>query len=138
MNTRTTRITTPSGALRLTTIAAAILAMAPLGVAHTFQFDTGNEDLEVRWDNTVRYNLADRVNSQNDALLKSPNNDDGNRNFDKGIVSNRLDVLSEFDVVYQKRYGFRLSAAGWYDNALVRQRVWFARQQQPCNFQPHG
>lgn len=117
MNKRNTRSTTASGVLRLTTVAAAILAMAPVGVAHAFQFDTGNEDLEVRWDNTVRYNLADRVNSQNEALLKSPNNDDGNRNFNKGIVSNRLDVLSEFDVVYQKRYGFRVSAAGWYDAA---------------------
>jgi hypothetical protein len=117
MNKRNTRSTTASGVLRLTTVAAAILAMAPVGVAHAFQFDTGNEDLEVRWDNTVRYNLADRVNSQNEALLKSPNNDDGNRNFNKGIVSNRLDVLSEFDVIYQKRYGFRVSAAGWYDAA---------------------
>jgi hypothetical protein len=117
MNERNTCSLPTSGALRLTAVAAAILAMAPIGVAHAFQFDTGNEDLSIRWDNTVRYNLANRVNSQNGALLKSPNNDDGDRNFDKGIVSNRVDVLSEFDLVFQKRYGFRLSAAGWYDAA---------------------
>jgi hypothetical protein len=104
--------------VRLGRVAAAVAtAFAAAGSVQAFEFDTGNEDLAVRWDNTVRYNVADRINSQNSALLKSPNNDDGNRNFDKGIVSNRLDVLSEFDVIYQKRFGFRLSAAGWYDNA---------------------
>jgi len=111
------RTTEAVGALKLTAIAAAVLALAPAGAAHAFEFDTGNEDLAVRWDNTFRYNLADRVNSQNQALLKSPNNDDGDRNFNKGIVSNRLDILSEFDVIYKKRYGFRVSAAGWYDAA---------------------
>src|SRR5690606_7310248 len=42
--------------------------------------------------------------------------DDGNRNFKKGLISNRVDWLSELDVVYAKRYGFRLSGAAWYDS----------------------
>lgn len=117
MNKRTSRNVPPSGVLRLTTVAAAIVAMTQVGVAHAFQIETDNEDLEVRWDNTVRYNLANRVDSQKGALLRSPNNDDGNRNFDKGIVSNRLDLLSEFDVVWKKRHGFRVSGAAWYDAA---------------------
>jgi hypothetical protein len=115
MSKRNIRSTPASGTLRLTALATAVLALAPLGEAHAFEFDTGNEDLSVRWDNTVKYNLADRVNKQNDSILRSPNNDDGDRNFNKGIVSNRVDVLSEFDVIYMKRYGFRVSAAGWYD-----------------------
>jgi hypothetical protein len=33
--------------------------------------------------------------------------DDGDRNFDHGTVTNRLDILSEFDLIYQK--GLRIS-----------------------------
>ncbi len=63
--------------------------------AYAYEIDTGNENITFRWDNTLRYNLAYRVNDQNEAILKNPNNDDGNRNFDKGIVSNRLDLFQK-------------------------------------------
>ena len=56
------------------------------GTAHAFEFDTGNPDLAVRWDNSLRYSYAKRVQSQDAAILRSPNNDDGNRNFNKGTV----------------------------------------------------
>ncbi len=32
-------------------------------------------------------------------------------------MAKRIDLLSEFDLVYKKRYGLRLSGAGWYDGA---------------------
>lgn len=80
-----------------------------------FEIPAGNEDVKLRWDNTFRYTLSQRVKGQNDAILKSPNNDDGDRNFDVGIASNRLDILSEVDAVYKDKYGIRLSGAGWYD-----------------------
>jgi hypothetical protein len=92
-------------------------ALAAMGGAQAGELETSNPDLELRWDNTIRYNLMNRVNSQDPAILRSPNNDDGDRNFDKGLVSNRLDVMSEFDLVYQKRIGFRVSGAAWYDHA---------------------
>jgi len=79
------------------------------------EIPTGSEDMKLRWDNTLRYTLSQRVKGQDDAILKSPNNDDGDRNFDVGIVSNRLDILSEVDAVYKDSYGIRLSGAGWYD-----------------------
>jgi Protein of unknown function (DUF1302) len=101
---------------------AAALAIAALlatgGTAQAFDIDTGNPDLQVRWDNTVRYNLGVRAQSQNSEILGNPNFDDGDRNFGNGsIVTNRFDVLSEFDLVWQRKYGFRVSAAGWYDFA---------------------
>src|SRR4029450_7128433 len=34
--------------------------------------------------------------------------------------TNRFDVLSEFDLVYKRMMGFRVSAAGWYDFAYRR------------------
>lgn len=100
---------------RHTLALAAALCAASAAVAG--EIDTGNPDLSIRFDNTVKYNLAKRINSQDPALLKAVNSDDGNRNFDKGIVSNRLDLLSEFDVVFQKKMGFRVSGAMWMDRA---------------------
>jgi len=101
---------------------AASLAVASLfaaaGAAQAFEINTGNEDLAMRWDNTFRYNLGVRAQGQDQALLKNPNLDDGDRNFSNGsLVTNRLDILSEFDVIWQKKYGMRVSAAGWYDAA---------------------
>lgn len=86
--------------------------------AEAFDIPTGNEDLKLRWDNTFRYTLSQRVKKQDQAIINSPNNDDGDRNFDVGIVSNRLDILSEVDAVYKKLYGVRLSGAGWYDQRM--------------------
>src|SRR4029077_12122063 len=33
------------------------------------------------------------------------------------MVTNRIDLLSEFDLVFQRNYGFRASAAAWGDAA---------------------
>ena len=85
------------------------------GTAAAFEFNTGNDDIKLRWDNTLRYTLAQRVKGQNQNILNSPNNDDGDRNFNVGIVSNRLDLLSELDFSYKSKYGVRVSGAGWYD-----------------------
>ncbi|QSX76005.1 DUF1302 domain-containing protein [Lysobacter arenosi] len=99
----------------LSAIITATLAAA--GSAGAVEINTGNPDIVLRWDNTIRVNLANRVESQDAKILNSPNYDDGDRNFDTGMVSERFDLLSELDFVYQDRLGFRVSAAGWYDLA---------------------
>jgi hypothetical protein len=105
--------------LRRATLSAAIatvLAVPPSAIA--FEINTGIEDLTMRWDNTIRYNLGIRAQKQNPQILGNPNFDDGDRNFSNGsIVTNRFDVLSEFDFIYKRSYGFRVSAAGWWDPA---------------------
>ena len=98
-------------------IAAAIAAF-PGASALAFEFDTGNADLSVRWDNTVRYNYGQRVEARDPKIGNNAVSDEGTYSFDKGdTVTNRLDLLTELDVVYRKRMGFRVSGAGWYDNA---------------------
>ena len=94
---------------------AAFACIAASGGAHAFEIPTGSEDVQWRWDNTLRYSLAQRVKGENKDIVNSPNSDDGDRNFNVGIVSNRLDLLSESDFIYKKDYGVRLSGAGWYD-----------------------
>ena len=88
------------------------------GGALAFEFDTGNPDLSIRWDNTFRYNLGMRVEGRDNNIGNSAVSDEGTYSFNTGdIVTNRLDVLSELDVVYKKWIGFRLSGAGWWDAA---------------------
>jgi hypothetical protein len=71
-----------------------------------------------------------RVKNQDDTLTQNVpatrgsgagpsalNADDGDRNFKNGrLISNRLDLLSEMDVIYRDDFGFRLSGAAWYDD----------------------
>jgi hypothetical protein len=96
---------------------AVITAIATFGapMARAFEFNTGNEDLKVRWDNTLKYSAAWRVKDQSSKLIGDANQDDGDRNFDKGLISNRVDILSELDVTH-KNVGARISGAGWYDS----------------------
>lgn len=108
-----------SGA-RLTPISAAVIAAFMLAgtPVHAVEIDTGNPDRVLRFDNTLRYNLGYRVQKQDPAILANPNFDDGNRNFGKGAqVANRFDLLSELDLVIDKKYGFRVSTAAWMDLA---------------------
>lgn len=94
---------------------AAVLAQA-LMVQHAnaTELETGNPDLKVHWDNTVKYSAGFRVKSADDALKVDPNQDDGNRSFNRGLMSNRFDLLSELDANY-KNFGLRVSGAAWYD-----------------------
>ena len=102
----------------LTTLLLALLA-AP--AAQAIEIDTGNPDWTLRWDNTVKYSLMQRLNDASPTLSAQPpltvNQDDGDNNFKKGLVSSRIDLLSELDVVYQNRLGLRLSAEEEYDGA---------------------
>jgi hypothetical protein len=94
-------------------VAATVLGVC--GSVDAFEIPTGNEDLVFNWDNTLRYTLADRVRGKSKDLAGSFNHNDGDRNFDVGLVSSRLDLLSETDLVYKKDFGVRLSGALWYD-----------------------
>ena len=96
-------------------VVAAVSVMGVCGSVSAFEITTGSEDVVIHWDNTLRYTLAQRVKGQGKDLVNSPNHDDGDRNFDVGIVSSRLDLLSEMDVVYKNDFGVRVSGAGWYD-----------------------
>jgi len=98
-------------------IAVTAISTGLLQNANAIAIDTGNPDVQLRWDNTLRYNLGYRVESQDKSILANPNFDDGDRNFERGLVTNRLDVLSEADLVFNQLYGARLSAAAWYDQA---------------------
>lgn len=95
--------------------ACAAMLLGLSAVAHAMPVDTGADDLKLNFDNTFKYSAAWRVKEQSPGLTGNANTDDGDRNFDRGLISNRVDWLSELDLVYAKRYGVRLSGAAWYD-----------------------
>lgn len=108
-------------------LCAALVALA-VSNGHAFEIDTGNSALSARWDNTLKYSLGHRLNNRDSGLVNDDaaanvnnlNLDDGDRNFDRGIVSNRLDLLSELDISYRRSHGLRLSGAAWYDTVYNR------------------
>ncbi len=94
-----------------------LAAMAFSGSANAFKIDTDNEDLDVRWDNTIRYNAGWRM--QDPAYYQSGSAVVGasESKWKSGdMITNRFDDLSEFDFIYKKDTGFRVSAALWYDS----------------------
>ncbi|SDT93362.1 Protein of unknown function [Pseudomonas pohangensis] len=100
-------------------LASAVVAGMGVSSVQAIEIDTGNEDLAVRFDNTFKYNYGVRTENADKTMLATPNSNDGDYNFRHAgtNITNRLDILTEFDVVYKDSMGFRLSAASWYDKA---------------------
>lgn len=102
---------------RLTALSLA-LAAAWGGQVTASEFETGVTGLSLRWDNTLRYNLGVRLESQDSRLMRSATFDESDAKFRKhDVVTNRLDWLTEIDLNYNGDVGARLSAAAWYDHA---------------------
>jgi len=105
-------------ALRNSAIMAAVIGSGCYaGAVSATEIDLGDPDFAVRWDNTLRYTLGERAQAPSAKILNSSNFSDGDRNFQHGIVTDRLDLLSEADIVYKNAVGARVSGAFWYDNA---------------------
>lgn len=105
--------------LRRGALATAVLAAVWNLPVQALELDTGVEDLAVRFDNTVKYNYGVRTENADKRMLGSINNNDGDYNFRHAgtNITNRLDVLTELDVIVKQNFGFRVSAASWYDKA---------------------
>jgi hypothetical protein len=116
--TKHVRVTMPP----ISSLAVAVAMTMACGNAQAFKFDTGNDDLKVRWDNTFKYSTIYRLHDPDEEQLAEyiPSGaGDGDYNFNKGIASNRLDWLTEFDVT-KGNMGARVSAAAWYDSVYSK------------------
>ncbi|WP_020655264.1 DUF1302 domain-containing protein [Massilia niastensis] len=105
---------------QLTALAASLVALyGTAGSVQAIEIETGNPDLQVRWGNTVRVNLGVRAESRDPAIASSPSTDEGDMAYDRGdLVNGRVDLLSELDVAWAAKYGFRVSGSAWYDGAF--------------------
>ncbi len=102
---------------QLSMVGAAVAALLH-GPAAALQVDVGNPEAELRFDNTIRYNAGWRMEKRDQVLADTWGLQGGEYKFDKGdLITNRVDLLTELDYVYKKSFGFRVSAASWYDAA---------------------
>ncbi|MHA4869937.1 DUF1302 domain-containing protein [Duganella sp. PWIR1] len=96
-----------------------LLSLLSPAVRATQLIDDPETGLKVNWDNTIKYTLAARTQDRDSALTSAINLNDGDNNFGKGVISNRVDFFTELDAVYNN-VGARVSAAGWYDTVYNR------------------
>ena len=82
-------------------------------------------DTKIRLDFTPKFSTAYRVKDASPGLMSPAvdggvaNENDGDTNFrKKGVVSKRVDLLTEFDVTHGN-YGLRISHAAWYDSKYM-------------------
>lgn len=98
----------------LCALSLSVLSVA-VSHAYAYEFDLGDQDTKMRWDNTLKYSAASRLKNRSDKLVSDVNQDDGDRDFSGGLISNRMDLFSEFDIS-RNGFGARLSGAAWYDS----------------------
>ena len=107
-----------TGKVRGGTAAACLLALAPL--AHAVQLLDGEDGkLKLSWDNSIKYTAAVRAENRLPLLAAPINLNDGDNNFGRGLISNRVDWFSELDATYGM-FGARVSTAAWYDSVYNR------------------
>ena len=88
-----------------------LVVVAKPSYAYEYTFADG---VNVQIQNTFQYSVLERTAPVSPVLAANPNADDGDRNLSAGIVSNRLDLLSKFDISYSG-FGFDVSADSFYD-----------------------
>lgn len=105
--------------MRLHSLGIGVLLL--LGVSwsvQAFEIKTDNPDVAIGWDNTIRYNYGYRMSGRNTKIGNTVYADEGDYLFNKHqAVTNRIDLLSEFDLVFKRNTGVRVSAALWFDEA---------------------
>jgi hypothetical protein len=114
---------------RLAVVAVALAAAAPVRAEELFQ----SNGWDLRWDNTLRYTAAFRLSHYDEAVVADPNADDGDRNFAPGVISNRLDLLSELDLSHGP-FGVEVSGAFWYDTVYHQSNS----NDSPATFNPYS
>lgn len=106
---------------------AAALALLSAPEAYAFDIPTPDPELKVRLDLTPKYSAGYRLKNPSAALTRldvavdpgTVNEDDGNHNFNKGLISSRFDLLAELDVT-ARNFGGRISGSSWRDSVYLR------------------
>ena len=80
--------------------------------AQAFEFGSG--EVEGSLDTTVSHGLLSRVADRDDALTADVNGNDGNLNYDKGLVSNASKFTSDLELNY-RNFGAFVRVSGFYD-----------------------
>jgi hypothetical protein len=107
---------------------AVAAALALPAATHAFDIELpADSGLKLRLDLTPKYSAAYRLNNPSAALTRfdvavdpgTTNEDDGDHNFKRGLISSRFDLLGELDLVGPS-WGARLSGSAWRDSVYLR------------------
>lgn len=107
-----------------------MLIFASAGSAGAYEFKSKTGEVSGSFDTTISIGSMWRMQDQDPALVgitnggtsRSPNEDDGNLNYDRGdLVSGLVKVTHEFDVKYGN-YGVFLRGYYFYDYAAARNK----------------
>ena len=109
-------------------IAVSLAAAAALAAGSANAFEFKLEGWDARWDTTVSYGQTYRVQSPDSRLIavanggtgRSANGDDGNLNYNTGMVSNTLKAVTEL-AVDGGDYGIFVRASAMYDHEVQDQ-----------------
>ena len=83
-----------------------------LGQANAVDLSSG--EMEASLDTTISYGVSARVENQDKELASQINDNDGNLNYKRGIISNAVKFTSDLDIGYQNM-GLFLRASGFFD-----------------------
>jgi hypothetical protein len=107
---------------------AVAAALALPAAVHAFDIALpADSDLKLRLDLTPKYSAGYRLNDPSAALTRfdvavdpgTTNEDDGDHNFKKGLISSRFDLLGELDLT-GPNFGARVSGSAWRDSVYLR------------------
>lgn len=101
-------------------MAVVLLLLAVAAPARAVEYQSG--ELKISWGTTLSYGTMWRVEERDRSIIGltnggtafSVNGDDGNLNYDKGLVSNALKATTELELSY-KNFGAFVRAFGFYD-----------------------
>lgn len=119
-------------AKKLSTImlaAGPALLLSNIATAETFDLA---DDVTLAWDTRITYSAGYRLDDPDVNNIAAPyvNNDDGNRNFDKGLMQNRLNIISEIDLNFGNS-GIFVRGNAFYDDVYQDNTARFSNGTYP-------
>lgn len=93
--------------------------------ARAFEIPLDNPEWTARFDNTITYNLGLRAERLDPSIGNNPVYQASEYKFPNvgDVVTNRLDLLTEFDIQHGSDYGFRASVGLWKDFAYADRSI---------------
>ena len=101
-----------NGAFALAVIAAVLAGSLPASPARAIEFGEG--EFQGSLDTTLSHGVTFRVGKRNPELVSGANDNDGNLNYDRGIVSNASKFTTDLDVG-TGNFGAFVRATGFID-----------------------
>ncbi|MDH4558551.1 DUF1302 domain-containing protein [Pseudomonas sp. BN417] len=99
---------------------AGILPLLVTAQAQAVEFSFANDEISGSLDTTVSYGQLWRVQGR-DKTNDDINTNDGNRNFDTGLVSEVYKITSDLEATY-KNYGMFVRGTAFYDTQIMDKR----------------